>query len=183
MVLTLIYLISPVQALMVKLDIEELIIGADTIVIGRVEKMRCEWSLDRETIHTVVTMQIVDTLKGNVNDRILFIQVPGGTIGELSLKVSDMPVFNENEEVLVFLRSIPNPEKRAHSMSVAQKTWPSFEVFAQAQGKFSIDSQGMAVRYGYDLVSQADDHDRILPLEELKLKIHETLVRIVKERR
>jgi hypothetical protein len=167
---------------MVKLDLEDLADGAEIIIIGQVENIRCEWGLDQGTIYTIASLRIMEILKGHPNDRNLVIQIPGGTIGELSLSVSDMPDFGEQEDVLVFLRAIPDPDNNAHSMTVVQGTWPSYTVYGQAQGKYSIDSQGIAEKGGYSLVSSLVDPDRILPLDELKLRIHETLVRISRER-
>ena len=172
---------SPLRAMMIKLSLSDLVRRADAIIIGQVKAVGCEWSLNKEIIHTVAALQIEEILKGDLVFPLLYIQVPGGTIGDLTLGVSDVSVFAEGERVLVFIKSLGNTINIQNSMTVAQNSWASFEVLGKAQGKYSLDKNGMASKDGYELVSPDKERDTLLPLEELKFKIQNFLPRGIKK--
>lgn len=115
------------QALMVKLSLQRLTVGSDAIILGEVENIQCEWSLDRQIILSVVTLQIHEILKGDFSSSKIFIQYPGGTVGEISLKITDMPSFFREEKVLVFLKSITDMTDMKNSPLVTLNILP--EIF------------------------------------------------------
>ena len=96
-------------------------------------------------------------------------------MGDLSLKVTDMPAFIENEEVLIFLRSIKDVSDTSHSFTVAQNYLPSYEVYGKAQGKYSIGSDGVAVKSGYETLIGDGDSDKSIALDSLKAQIAKLL--------
>lgn len=170
------------QALMIKLSLQRLTIGSDAIILGEVENIQCEWSLDRQIILSVATLQIHEILKGDFSSSKIFIQYPGGTVGEISLKVTDMPSFYRKEKVLVFLKSITDMTDMNNSPLVAFNILPAFKVFGNAQGKYFIDAKAMAKRSGYYSIAQDGDPDRTLSLTELKARIKSILKHQSEER-
>lgn len=167
---------------MIKLSLEKLTIGADAIILGEVKNIQCQWSMDRSIILTISTLQIHEILKGNVNNNQVLVQHPGGEVGDLGLKVSDMPSFQPNEMVLVFLRSITDITNTRHSPIITLNFLPVFSIFGAAQGKYSIDSNRIAHKSGYDLMSGDPESDKALPLTDLKAMIKSILKKQSEER-
>jgi len=170
------------QALMIKLSLRKLTIEADAIILGEVKNIQCQWSIDKSIILTIVTLQIHEILKGNINSHQVLIQYPGGEVGDIGLKVSDMPSFRPNEMVLVFLKSITDITNIRHSPIITLNFLPVFSIFGAAQGKYSIDSNGIAHKSGYRLISKDYEPDMSLPLAELKSNIERILHQNQKER-
>jgi hypothetical protein len=168
---------------MIKLSLERLSMDSDTIVLGEVKDIECQWSMDRSTIMTIVTLQIQDVIKGELRRNQILIQYPGGEIGEIGLKVSDMPDFHLRERTLVFLRSLTDLNDAQNSLLVAMNFWPAFTVFGAAQGKYSIDNKGIARKGGYSLISKKPDSDRTLSLEDLITRIRKSIRQNVPEKK
>lgn len=163
------------NALMIKIPLKQLVNESEAIVIGRVQSVRCEWGLDQRLILSIVRVRVQETMRGNLMVPDIILEVPGGTMGDLSLKVTDMPTFHENEEIVLFLRSIKNVADTRHSFTVAQNYFPSYEVYGKAQGKYSIDTEGMVRKSGYATLSEEEDPENVLSLESLKTQIQSIL--------
>lgn len=163
------------SALMIKIPLKQLVNESEAIVIGRVKSVRCEWSLDRSLILSIVTVRVQEAMRGDLMPPEIILEIPGGTMGDISLKVSDMPGFHENEEILVFLQAIKNIADTSHSFSVAQNYFPSYEVYGKAQGKYAIDGGGLARKSGYETFTEEEDPESILSLESLKMQIQSIL--------
>ena len=65
--------------------------------------MESTWNHDHSRIYTRVTMRVERVLSGRAGRRIVF-RIPGGTVGETTVMVSEMPHFRVGEETVVFLR-------------------------------------------------------------------------------
>ena len=76
---------------------------ATQVVAGTIEKMESTWNHDHSRIYTRVTMRVERVLSGQAGRRIVF-RIPGGTVGDTTVMVSEMPHFREGEETVVFLR-------------------------------------------------------------------------------
>ena len=76
---------------------------ATQVVAGAIEKMESTWNHDHSRIYTRVTMQVERVLSGQAGRQIVF-RIPGGTVGETTVMVSEMPHFRVGEETVVFLR-------------------------------------------------------------------------------
>ena len=170
------------HALMIKLSLKRLCIGADAIIFGEVKKIQSQWSMDGSIILTIVTLQIHETLKGKIYTNQVLIQYPGGEVGELALQVEDTPSFRMDEEVLVFLKFIKNVKDIKHSPVIVLSIFQPFSVFGAAQGKYSIDNHGIARKGGYTLISKEREPDRFLHLSNLKAKIRNLLQKSSKKR-
>jgi len=170
------------QALMIKFSLKKLTIGADAIILAEVKRIQYEWSMDKSTILTIATLQIHEILKGEIDNNQILIQYPGGRVGDIGLKVSDMPSFRPKEKVLVFLKSIVNITDMKHSLTAMQNFFPVFRLFGFAQGKYSIGRDGIAHKRGYDLISKKYEPDKSLTLADLKAKIKNILNQNNKEK-
>ena len=90
------------SALVVKMETPELTEKAREIVIGHVVDMQSRWNEDRDYIFTYVTVHVDEYVKGG-GERSVTIKIPGGAIGDLQLRVSDIPEFAVGEKVVLFL--------------------------------------------------------------------------------
>ena len=82
---------------------------ADVIAVGRVSRMKAEWTQDRSRIQTTVTVSIDEYVKGSGGST-LELSVPGGEVGSVGEVYSHMPKFLEGENVVVFAEK----DKRGH---------------------------------------------------------------------
>lgn len=86
-----------------ELSLEELTHKASTILIGKVIGFSSRWNDEQTLILTDVTISVSEYIKGDEGPQIT-IAVPGGTVGDLHLEVSDTPTFAIGQEVLLFLK-------------------------------------------------------------------------------
>jgi hypothetical protein len=102
-------LFSSVDATMVeKLSDEELSNRAETILIGKCTSIRSEWNEEHTAIFTYVTISPQEFLKGSGNSQPIVVKKLGGEVDGIGMAVDETPVFEEGEEVLVFLRKGDN---------------------------------------------------------------------------
>jgi hypothetical protein len=173
--LPILFFSSTGQSLMVKLSLESLSHDSDAVVLGKVEDIACQWSMDRSAIVTVVTMRIQSVIKGELLQSHILIQYPGGEVGDIGLRVSDMPEFRCGEQALVFLKSISKIDDAQNSPFIAMNFWPAYTVFGAAQGKYSVDDNGVARKKGYSLISKDEDPERAFLLEDLMTRIRKII--------
>jgi hypothetical protein len=83
-------------------DLGELSRDARAIVRGRVASIDAQWTEDRGTIETIVTLEVESYLKGALG-QVLRFRVPGGELGRFRSIVVGAPEFVVDERVVVFL--------------------------------------------------------------------------------
>lgn len=83
-------------------DLSDIARGATAIVRGTVADVRPEWVDGRRRVETIVTLDVGETLKGDMGRRLSF-TVPGGVIGRYRSVTIGAPSFRQGEEVVVFL--------------------------------------------------------------------------------
>ncbi len=105
-------------------ELEYLSEGADLILTGKVTQQISEWNEDRTRIYTNATIQVEEYLKGNTNEGFIVVTYLGGEVGDVGELYTHMPKFEDDEEILVFL-------KRSQSTS-------TYKVFNGEEGKISI---------------------------------------------
>lgn len=90
-----------------KMSTKELTKESTAIVHGKCTKKENVWNEKKDKIFTKVTIQAEENLKGNSSSQTEVI-IPGGRIGNIIYEVSEMPVFENEEEVIVFLWQHPS---------------------------------------------------------------------------
>jgi len=83
-------------------DLGELSHDAIAIVRGRVARVDAQFTEDRGTIETLVTLEVESYLKGALGQTIRF-KVPGGELGRFRSIVVGTPEFIVDQHVVVFL--------------------------------------------------------------------------------
>jgi len=77
---------------------------ADLILIGKVIHKKSDWNENKTRIYTRVALQVEERLKGRADGKSVDVIYPGGEVGDTGEIYTHMPVFGNNEEVLVFLK-------------------------------------------------------------------------------
>jgi hypothetical protein len=90
-----------VFALVEKKSISDLTMDSDNIITGKVLSRESYW--DNGNIFTNVTISVDNRIKGNSGNQVT-VKVRGGTVGDIYEEVSDVPLFDDNEKVLLFLK-------------------------------------------------------------------------------
>lgn len=85
-------------------DFTTVVTGSPIIVHGRVVEVRSFLNGPRRTIESVVTLSVIDTLKGTPTRTVLF-RVPNGQVGRYRRIVVGAPEFEDGDEVVVFLQA------------------------------------------------------------------------------
>jgi hypothetical protein len=103
----LLFIACPLRATTVlRLDLDGLVRTSTTIVVGTVESSESYWTADGKLILTRNTIRVQQTLKGAVSSRVVVTTV-GGTLDDITLHVSGMATFAENEQTVVFVEDTP----------------------------------------------------------------------------
>lgn len=93
----------PVSAtVLIPADLGELSRDALAIARGRVTALDAQWTEDRGTIETLVTLEVESYLKGALGSTLRF-RVPGGELGRFRSVVVGAPEFTIDQHVVVFL--------------------------------------------------------------------------------
>ncbi len=78
--------------------------SADLILTGKITSQNSSWNENQTRIYTYATIQVEEFLKGSSNGEAVVVSYPGGEVGDIGEVYSHMPRFENNEEVLVFLK-------------------------------------------------------------------------------
>jgi len=92
------------------LDLEKRAKGAGRVVVATVTDVAeafGENEFGDQLILTAVTLRVDETMKGVHEDSVV-VTLEGGTVGELTLTVSDMPKMSRGERAVLFLEDTPN---------------------------------------------------------------------------
>ncbi len=86
------------------LSFDELVSKAATIFEGQVVSRRSEWEIGRSgrSIITIVTLDVTRVLKGRTGLRTQLTFL-GGTIGEITMSIADMPQFRIGDRDVLFV--------------------------------------------------------------------------------
>ena len=129
------------QAQMLKMSLEELTDGADSIVVGTVVSSSSHWNADLTNIYTEVVISVEDTLKGPTGKNTITIIVPGGTVGEITQSLEDTPVFEAGEKVGLFLEELNSAGLAQMGLGATTQllaAGPPSSVYGSFQGKLSF---------------------------------------------
>ena len=105
-------------------DIKTLSRGAEVVLDGKVIKQNSYWNTDKTRIYTNATIQVDEYIKGNTNESTVIVTYLGGEVGDVGELYTHMPRFENDEEVLVFLRK--------------DQSTSNYKVFNGEEGKLSI---------------------------------------------
>ena len=81
---------------------------ADIILTGKVSHKQSNWNANKTKIFTKTTIQVSEYLKGQAGINSVEVTYPGGEVGDVGELYTHMPTFENDEEVLVFLKKDKN---------------------------------------------------------------------------
>jgi hypothetical protein len=90
--------------------------GAGKVVVARVLDVRAQFETNQfgdQLIVSHAVLEVLETLKG-APQALENVAVEGGTVGDLTLKVSDLPSLAEGERAVFFLDATSNGGNRPH---------------------------------------------------------------------
>jgi hypothetical protein len=99
--------------------------NADLILTGKVSGQKSNWNKDKSRINTEATLLVDEYLKGNNNGNSVLVNYPGGEVDGIGELYTHMPTFENNEDVLVFLKK-------------DEKNISSYKVYDGEEGKLKI---------------------------------------------
>jgi hypothetical protein len=97
--------LTPAVHAQVPVPLAERARGADRVVVGRVTSVSPQWQVNEfgdRLIVSTVHVAVIETLKGDATPTV-DVDVEGGTIGSLTLHVSDQVTFAPGERATFFL--------------------------------------------------------------------------------
>jgi hypothetical protein len=91
-------------ALVMPMTFEQLVDEAAAVVFARVAEVRGQWTADRQAIDSVITLEPLRYLKGNLGGSIAM-RLPGGAAGGMINVIPGAPTLRQGELVVVFLKA------------------------------------------------------------------------------
>ena len=148
-------------------DLGELSRDARAVVRGRVAALDAQWTEDRGTIETIVTLDVERYIKGALGPTLRF-RVPGGDLGRFRSIVVGAPEFAVDERVVVFLG--------ARGPSVPYVLGLSQGVFRVARardnsGWFVMSPAMLPATAGGVPIVRGDPSRRALPLDDFEQRV------------
>jgi Putative Ig domain./Matrixin. len=101
---------------------DDLITGARAIVIGKVLSLACRLDAEQDRIFTYVTLNVEETLKGEINERRIVLKEEGGEVAGQGSIIFGTPQFARGERVLLYLDTWRDGSLRVHQMSFGKLT-------------------------------------------------------------
>lgn len=86
----------------VPMTFEQLVEEAGAVVYARVAEVRGQWTADRRGIDSILTLEALRYLKGDLGPTVLT-RLPGGEAGGMIQVLPGAPVLREGELVVLFL--------------------------------------------------------------------------------
>ena len=88
----------------VPMTFEQLVSEAAAVVYGRVAEVRGQWTSDRRSIDSVVTVEALQYLKGDLGP-VVSLRLPGGEAGGVTNVLPGTPTLRDGELVVLFLKA------------------------------------------------------------------------------
>ncbi len=123
LVLALVALAAPAGAMMLEVPFDRLVTTSDAVVRAKVMALESHWTADRSTIVTDVTLVIEESWVGTMPAGApLRLQVEGGEVGDLGVRVEHQPTFRLGEESVLFLASDASFRLRVNALEQGKYT-------------------------------------------------------------
>jgi len=88
----------------VPITFEQLVDEAAAVVYARVSDVRGQWTYDRQSIDSIITLEALQYVKGNLGPAVAM-RLPGGEAGGRIQVIPGAPSLREGELVVLFLKA------------------------------------------------------------------------------
>jgi hypothetical protein len=94
-------------SLVLAMDLAQLTTNADRVVVGEILSVESKWDDAHKRIFTMVQVHVAETWKGPApaDGRVVIVQ-PGGSVGDIEMRVHGMPQFTPGVRAVLFLRGL-----------------------------------------------------------------------------
>lgn len=89
-----------------QLDIDQLLQQAELVFEGQVISSEARWNDDQSSINTIIRFQVNDIIKGEFAEDVLELQFAGGTVGDMTLRISDMEYPAPGDQGIYFVEQL-----------------------------------------------------------------------------
>ena len=171
LLLTLLYPAIAGATTLARLSLDQLVAGSDAVARVRCAGSESHW--ENESIWTVVTFEVVETMKNPLPSEIQ-VRLPGGHVGHLIASVDGTPKFQPGEEAVVFLE-----RSRAGGFTVAGWVEGTFRISRNPQTGGETVTQDSSAFAVFDPATRAFHTEGIrrMPLEEFHARIAAAIAR------
>jgi len=102
-VLLLVAAVPATASTFVAMSLDELVAGADAVVVGHVQEMKSSWTESGRIIVTDNEVRIDEVWVGSAPEKVS-VRTFGGEVGGFLVEATGFPKFEENEHVILFLK-------------------------------------------------------------------------------
>jgi hypothetical protein len=154
-----------------RLSLDQLVAGSDAV--ARVRCARAESRWESGSIWTVTTVEVVETMKGDLPGEIA-LRLPGGRVGHLTATVDGAPKFNPGDEAVVFLK-----RSRAGGFTVAGWVEGTFRISRDPRTGSETVTQDSSAFAVFDTATRAfrTEGIRRMPIEMFRAQIAAAVAR------
>jgi hypothetical protein len=115
---------------------------ADVILSGKVTQKKSSWNASKTRIYTRATIQVEEYLKGSAGENSVEVTYPGGEVDGVGEIYTHMPTFQDDEEVLVFLKK----DNRKNEYRVLNGEEGKITIYKNAKTGEKVTSSNMRVK-------------------------------------
>ena len=154
-----------------RLSLDELAAASEAVARVRCTTTESRW--ENGSIWTVTTLDVVETLKGNLPGRIQ-VRLPGGRVGHLTASVDGAPRLAAGAEAIVFLE-----KSLAGGFTVAGWVEGTFRISRDLRTQAEIVTQDSSAFAVFDTTTRAFRAEgvRRMPLEEFRSRVIAAIAR------
>lgn len=126
------------------LELAEMTDRADRIVVAQVVSTKSAWDAQHRSIQTTIELKVDEVWKGTSAEHEIIVQ-PGGTVGDVEMRVHGMPQFTTGEKALLFLAGQDAPRVVGMSQGKRSLRWTGKQWMAEMAEHSALvrrDAQG-----------------------------------------
>jgi len=148
-----------------RLTLDQLAAGSDAVARVRYAGAESRW--ENGAIWTITTVEVVETMKGNLPKEIV-VRLPGGRVGHLTASVEGTPKFNPGDDAVVFLQ-----RTRAGGFTVAGWVEGTFRISSDPRTRSETVTQDSSAFAVFDAATRTFRAEGIrrMPVEEFRARI------------
>lgn len=92
-----------------KTDFSKTILNSEVIIQAKVNNTSSQWTNDSrgKHIYTRLDLEVLETVKGDVNQKNISIEIAGGQVGKIKEVISESFSAKKNDELILFLQQNP----------------------------------------------------------------------------
>jgi len=168
------------SAMMAGLAIDDLVNDSVVVVRGNVEDSYSFWSEDGTIILTKAYVRVEEVIRerrqgAKIDFQKIAVEYVGGEVGDIGMVRSNVSPLEVGEDVVIFLKVAEKKQKAAgniphgknNSKMATDGDEQIYNMTGDAQGKYLITKQGMAIRKDIPIVNNKENIVNNIPVEEL----------------